>query len=67
MKTITPSEADMARVKERMLMRIYGWDVSTARKYLKERELEEARTRARNEELAKTLWYRLAGVTPKPV
>ena len=67
MKTITPSEADMARVKERMLMRIYGWDVSTAREYLKERELEEVRTQARNEELAKVLWYRLAGVAPESV
>ncbi len=47
-------------------MRIYGWDVSTAREYLKERELEEVRAQARNEELAKALWYRLAGVTPKP-
>ena len=65
MKTTTHSEVDMARIKERMLTRIYGWDVSTAREYLKERELEEVRTQARNEELAKALWYRLAGVTPK--
>lgn len=48
-------------------MRIYGWDVSTAREYLKERELEEVRTHARNEKLAKALWYRLAGVAPEPV
>lgn len=34
----------MVRIKERMLMRMYGWDVSTARKDLKERELEEAQT-----------------------
>lgn len=67
MKTTTPSEVDMARVKERMLMRIYGWDVSTAREYLKKREHEEARIHARNEKLAKALWYRLAGVAPEPV
>ena len=67
MKTTTPSEADMVRIKVQMLMRIYGWGVSKAQKYLEERKLEEARTQARNAELAKALWYRLAGVTPEPV
>lgn len=46
----------MVRIKERMLMRMYGWEVSTARKDLKERELEEAQTQARNADLAENLW-----------
>lgn len=60
-----PSEEEMVRIKERMLMRIYGWDVATARKYLEEQRLEEARLRARNDEQAKKIWYRLAGVVPE--
>ena len=60
-----PSEEEMVRIKERMLMRIYGWDVATARKYLEEQRLEEARLRARNDEQAKKVWYRLAGVVPE--
>lgn len=66
MKKTIPSEEEMARIKERMLMRIYGWDVATARKYLEEQRLEEAQLRARNDEEAKKLWYRLAGVVPEP-
>ena len=66
MKKTIPSDEEMDRIKERMLMRIYEWDVATARKYLEERRLEEAQHRARNEEQAKKLWYRLAGVAPEP-
>ena len=66
MKKVIPSESDMVRIKERMLMRIYGWDLAMARKYLEEQELEEAQFQARNAERAKALWYRLAGVEPEP-